>query len=154
MPFAGDGRQMYAAAMMFPPSLPEDVRARAFRAHNGELGILPADVGAFLSACRTDKAQVLGWEVWIADHGWDADTNWPVPALGSWSGGIPVTDNDLPAVITGTGDVDETERQIALIDFDTDVRSEWRSYVRVNFTLAARRSRLAALYRSVFSRRR
>lgn len=139
--------------MMFPPSLSEDVKSRAFRAHNGELGVLRTDVGVFLSACRADRVEVLGWEVWVIDHGWDADTNWPVKAPGSWSGGVPVTDSELPAVIADGGDADETERQIALIDFDQVVRSEWRSYVRVNFTLEARRSRLATLYRSVFSRR-
>ena len=121
--------------MMFPPSLPEDVKARAFRANNGEFGILPTDTGAFLQACRSDRVQVLGWELWIVDHRWDADTNWPAPAPGSWDGGVPVPDSDIPAVIGGEGDVNETERQIASFDFETAVRRVWLPHVRVNFTL-------------------
>ena len=120
---------------MFPPSLPEDVKARAFRAHNGEFGLLLTDTTAFLTACRSDKVRVLGWEAWIVDHRWDLDTNWPVPAPGSWSGGVPVTDQDLPAVITYSGDVDQTERQIASIDFNKEVRSAWLAHIRVNFTI-------------------
>jgi hypothetical protein len=54
--------------MMFPPSLPDYVKARAFRATNGELGIMPGDAGAFLDACRSDGVEVLGWELWIVDH--------------------------------------------------------------------------------------
>ncbi len=121
--------------MMSPPSLPKDVKDRAFRAHNGELGILLADISAFLDACRSDRVRVLGWELWVVDHRWDAETNWPVPEPGSWGGGIPVIDQEVPAVIGGDGDVDETGRQIASFDFKKEVRSDWLSHVRVNFSL-------------------
>lgn len=121
--------------MMFPPSLSEQVKARAFQAHNGELGILPSDTGAFLQACRSDRVRVLGWELWIVDHQWNADTNWPIPAPGSWSGGVPSPEDDFPAVFAGDGDVNETERQVAAIDFEREVRKAWLPHVRVNFTL-------------------
>lgn len=121
--------------MMFPPSLPSDVKARAFRASNGELGIALADVVAFLDACRSDKVRVLGWELWVVDHRWDAETNWPAPEPGAWGGGVPGPDGDIPAVIGGEGDVDETTRQIASIDVEKEVRSDWIPHVRVNFTL-------------------
>lgn len=102
--------EAYASAMMFPPSLSEQVKVRAFRAHNGELGILPSDTGAFLQACRFDKVRVLGWELWIVDHQCNfADK--PIPRMGSWCGLVPVPDDDVPGVFTGDGDVDETERQ-------------------------------------------
>lgn len=107
---------------------------RAFRAHNGELGILPSDTGAFLQACRLDKVRVLGWELWIVDHQCNfADK--PIPRMGSWCGLVPVPDDNVPGVFTGDGDVDETERQVASIDFETEVAEAWRPYLRLNFTL-------------------
>jgi len=54
--------------MMYPPSLPTAVKERAFVAANGELGVLPADAEAFLTACRRDGVAVLGWELWLADR--------------------------------------------------------------------------------------
>jgi hypothetical protein len=121
--------------MMSPPSLPKIVKDRAFRAHNGELGVLLADTRVFLDACRSDRVRVLGWELWVVNHRWDSETNRPVPEPGSWGGGIPVVDHEGPAVIGGDGDVDETGRQIASIDFKKEVRSDWLSHVRVNFAL-------------------
>ena len=121
--------------MMYPPSLPADVKARAFRAGNGELGILPKDASAFLAACRTDGVEVLGWELWIVNHGWDIANNLPVPAEGVWCGGIPVNDGEILAVFSGDGDADETERQLAATDLDSEVRPAWLPHVRVNFTL-------------------
>jgi hypothetical protein len=121
--------------MMYPPSLPEDVKARAFRAGNGELGILPSDATSFLAACRSDGVEVLGWELWVVDHQWDLDTNSPVPATGSWCGGIPVQDHIVPVVVGGSGDVDETEDQLAAVNLSAEVQPAWLSYVRVNFTL-------------------
>jgi len=120
---------------MYPPSLPHDVKARAFRASNGELGILPADAAVFLAACRSDDVEVLGWELWVANHGWDFENNVPVPAQGVWCGGIPVNDADVPAVIGGEGDADEIERQLAATDLDKEVQAAWLPHVRVNFTL-------------------
>lgn len=121
--------------MMYPPSLPHEVKARAFRAGNGELGILPSDARTFLTACRSDGVRVLGWELWVVDCTWDAQTNGPVPAKGNWYGGIPVTKYDLPAVIGGAGDAEETERQLAELHLKVEVHPAWRDYVRVNFTL-------------------
>ena len=121
--------------MMYPPSLPDDVKARAFRAGNGELGILPADAPAFLAACRTDDVEVLGWELWVVDHDWGFETNSPVAARGSWCGGIPVQGSDVLAVWGGEGDVDEAERQLAAIDLGAEVQRAWLPQVRVNFTL-------------------
>ena len=121
--------------MMYPPSLPQDVKARAFLASNGELGIIPADASTFLSACRADGVEILGWELWIVDHYWDIDSNTPVPARGSWCGGIPVRGYDVPGVWGGEGDVDETERQLSSIDLASEVQPAWLAHVRVNFTL-------------------
>lgn len=55
--------------------------------------------------------------------------------MGSWCGLVPVPEGDAPAVFTGVGDVNETERQIASINFETAVRKAWLPHVRVNFTL-------------------
>ena len=120
---------------MYPPSLPEDVKARAFRASNGELGIVPSDTGAFLAACRSDAVEVSGWELWVIDHSWDFDTNSLIPAAGVWWGLIPVKDGDGPAVIGGEGDVDETERQLASTDLSAEVQAAWLPHVRINFAL-------------------
>jgi hypothetical protein len=120
---------------MFPPSLPADVKGRAFRSGNGELGILPADAPAFLAACRSDGVEVLSWELWVADHIWDIENNVPVPSQGRWCGGIPVTDLDVLAVFAGDGDAEETQRQLAAIDLDAEVQPEWLPHVRVNFNL-------------------
>jgi hypothetical protein len=78
---------------------------------------------------------VLGWELWIVDHQWNVETNWPTLAPGCWSGGVPVPEYDFPAVFGGEGDVDETARQIALINVETAVQGVWLPHVRVNFTL-------------------
>jgi hypothetical protein len=121
--------------MMSPPSLADDVVRRAFRADNGELGVLYADAREFLEACRSSGVEVLGWELWIIDHAWGR-TNVPVPASGSWCGGIPVIGDDLPAVVSGDGDADDTERQLGSFDPEVTVRPEWLSFIRVNFTLA------------------
>ena len=122
---------------MYPPSLPDHVKARAFRSGNGELGILPADASVFLAACRSDGVEVLGWELWLVNHSWDFESNLPVPADGMRCGGIPVNDGDVPAVIGGEGDVGETERQLAGTDLESEVQAAWLPHVRVNFTLDA-----------------
>ncbi|HEV2185616.1 MAG TPA: hypothetical protein VGR70_00305 [Stellaceae bacterium] len=57
-----------ASQMLFPPSLPRSVACRAFRAGNGELGVVPSDVAAFLDACQADHVEVPGRELWLADH--------------------------------------------------------------------------------------
>lgn len=121
--------------MMYPPSLPAAVKARAFEALNGELGIHPDDTSSFLASCRAHGIEVLGWELWVVDHDWGAETNGPVPASGLWCGGIPVRAHDVPAVIGGVGNADETEHQLAALDLRRDVHPEWLPHVRVNFTL-------------------
>ena len=121
--------------MLYPPSLPADVKARAFHAKNGELGIFLTDTAAFLAACRSDSVVLLGWELWLVNHGWSTKTNLPVPAEGLWCGGIPVNDGHVPAVIGGQGDVDETERQLGATDLDSEVQAAWLPNVRVNFTI-------------------
>jgi len=83
--------------MMYPPSLPPDVRDGGFVADNGELGILLSDTQAFLNACRADNLTVFGWELWIIDYEWGKD-NPPVPEAGSWCGGIPLNRQGVPAV--------------------------------------------------------
>jgi len=119
---------------MFPPSLPKDVKARAFVATNGELGLLISDAQSFLAACRADRVAVLGWELWLAHHTCDLGGA-PEPAEGLWSGGIPVRGQSTPSVIGGAGDADESERQLSDFDWGTEVRPRWAPYVRVNFTL-------------------
>ncbi|MEO5773253.1 MAG: hypothetical protein ABIQ32_03930 [Sphingomicrobium sp.] len=121
--------------MFYPPSLPDDVKSRAFRAGNGELGVLPADAPAFLAACKRDDVKVLGWELWVVDHDWDADTNSVVPASGCWSGLIPVKNYLEPAVIGGDGGADDAQEQLASVDLSTEVQPAVLSYIRVNFTL-------------------
>jgi hypothetical protein len=121
--------------MMYPPSLPKDVKARAFRASNGELGVLLADTPSFLAACRSDKVEVLGWELWVVDHDWDFETNAPVLAKGSWCGGIPVQGIAVLAAIGGEGNLDETERQLAATNINAEVIPAWLPHLRANFTL-------------------
>jgi hypothetical protein len=121
--------------MMYPPSLPDDVKARAFRAGNGELGVLPADAPAFLAACRKDNVKVLGWELWVVDHSCSFDTNSVVPAIGWWCGLIPVQNEVEPTVIAGDGGVDEAEGQLASVDLNAEVQPAFLPYIRVNFTL-------------------
>ena len=119
--------------MIYPLSLPDEVKARAFRASNGELAFLFRDAPAVLAACRADAVEVLGWELWIADHDWGAD-HAPKPAPGMWSGGIPVVGKTLPVVFGGEGDLAETERQLSELNLAEEVQPRWLPYVRVNFT--------------------
>jgi hypothetical protein len=121
--------------MMYPLSLPEEVKGRAFHASNGELGIIWTDTRSFLAACRSDGVTVLGWELWLADHHWMFSSNSLVLATGSRCGGIPVQGSDVPAIIGGEGDVGEVERQLASIDLHRTVQQAWLPYIRVNFTL-------------------
>ena len=120
--------------MMFPPSLPPDVKARAFVTTNGELGVLPSDTQLFLDACRADSVEVLGWELLVVNHAWGED-NAPVAAAGLWFGGIPLRGDTVPAVVGGSGDVGATEEQVAAFDIDAEVLPLWSPHVRVNFTL-------------------
>lgn len=121
---------------MFPPSLPESLKQRAYRATNGELGVHPADAASFLRVCRQDGVEVLGWELWVVDNTWGADPNGPVPAPGQWCGGIPLQGERVPAVVGGEGDVEDTASQLAAFNFEAKVKPSWLPYIRVNFTLA------------------
>ena len=121
--------------MFYPPSLPLDVLARSFRAMNGELGLLPADVSAFLDACQTDGVRVLGWDLWLIDHAFDAGSKAPKMAKGSWCGLIPLRADPLPAVVAGTGDLARTRARIAELEFDLMFDAVWRPHIRVNIAL-------------------
>ena len=120
--------------MMYPPSLLPDAKARAFVATNGELGVVPTDARTFLQSCRADSVEVLGWELWLVNHQWGPD-NAPVASVGLWCGGIPVCGEVTLAFVGGSGDVDETERQLAALDIDTEVQPECLPHIRINFTL-------------------
>lgn len=122
--------------MLWPPSLDPLIRSQAFHATNGELGVLPKDVTPFLAACRHDRVDVLGWDLWVVDHAWGERFSGPVPAPGSWCGGIPVSRHEAPAVYSFNGDADKAERQLAALDLAVEVLPEWLPHVRVNFTLA------------------
>ncbi|WP_260599627.1 hypothetical protein [Sphingomonas endolithica] len=121
--------------MLWPPSLDPVIRSQAFHATNGELGLLPEDATSFVAACREDRVEVLGWELWVVDHAWGQQSNWPVPAPGLWCGGIPVKGRNNPAVYGFDGDADEAERQLTSRDLLSEVLREWLPHVRVNFTL-------------------
>lgn len=119
---------------MYPPSLSQDMKTRAFVASNGELGVLASDVQQFLNACRADDVKVFGWELWIVEHRWTGE-NVPLAAAGSWCGGIPLRDRTVLSIVGGDGDADEVERQFAAFDVGKKVLHEWLPYVRINFTL-------------------
>jgi len=121
---------------MYPPSFDPFAKSRAFLATNGELGVRPDDIDAFIDACRRDGVAVLGWELWLVDHAWGNNFEGPVPAPGYWCGGIPTKSHDLPSVIGGDGDVDETERQLKAFGLEHEIKPEWLPHVRINFTLA------------------
>ena len=122
--------------MLFPPSLSPEIRARAFHAVNGELGLLPEDAMAFLDACHADDVEVLGWDLWLVDHAFYAAAKAPIKAAGSWCGFIPLHGDPLPAVVAGSGDLAATREQIGRLDLNRLVEAPWRPYVRVNVTLA------------------
>lgn len=119
--------------MMYPPSLSQNVKARAFIASYGELGVLASDAQQFLSDCRADGVEVLGWELWIVEHRWAE--NRLLAAAGYWCGGIPLRDKNFVSVVGGEGDRDKVERQLAAFDVGNEVQFKWLPFVRVNFTL-------------------
>ena len=121
--------------MLFPPSLPRPVICRAFRAGNGELGVLPSDVAIFLDACQADHVEVLGWELWLADHEWNPETKEPVGTPRRWCGLIPIRGQSSPAVVHGVGDLKTTCRELATLDLDALIEPRWAAYVRINFAL-------------------
>jgi hypothetical protein len=98
---------------------------------NGELGIMPEDVNAFLDICDADGVAVLGWETWVVDHAWVAPTRVDY-APGSWSGGIPGRDGHRPA--PASGDSHAVRLAIGHLSLDW-VDPAARPYLRFNFAL-------------------
>lgn len=121
--------------MNYPPSLPDDVLARAFRASNGELGVLPSDADRFLTACETDQIEVLGWELWLVDHVPEPQSGELVTSPGRWSGLIPMLDTTRPAVFEGSGNAKKSREEIAALKLSDSVDLRWLPYIRCNFTL-------------------
>jgi hypothetical protein len=121
----------------FPPSLSPDVFGRAFKALNGEIGVQVMDTTLFLSACKRDNIEVLGWELWLADHSWDEVENRPrkVPVPGYWCGLIPEIGSGVGGVYHGEGGADACQSQIDALDFEAGALGAWRENIRVNFTL-------------------
>jgi hypothetical protein len=112
----------------------EDVLARAFRADNGELAVMPGDAGAYLDACEKIGADVLGWDVWLVDHTFD-DKGALTPRKGAWCGMLPALRATTPVVIGGEGDAEETRAQISALDLDAIVAPQWRPFLRINVAL-------------------
>ena len=110
--------------MMYPPSLAAYILDRSFAASNGELGILPSDVPYFLEACRRDRVKTAGWELWLLD-----------PQTGSYSGLMSIPGSTTPVVFTGSGDLDQTERELAALKLADEVGPAILPNIRVNFTL-------------------
>ena len=121
--------------MLYPPSLPQAVLSRSFRSANNELGILPSDVGAFLDACQSDAVNVLGWELWLVNHHWDAASDEPTALAGRWCGLIPVRGQTIPSVFSFEGDLKTTREQLAGLDLDKLVEPRWLNCLRVNLTI-------------------
>ena len=109
---------------MYPPSLATDILDRSFAASNGELGILPSDVADFLEACRKDRVEMLGWELGLLD-----------PHTGCYSGLMSIPNSTTPVVFTGSGDLDQTERELATLKLADEVGPAILPNIRVNFTL-------------------
>jgi hypothetical protein len=122
--------------MHYPPSLPKEVLSRSFRARNGELGILPDDLDAFLAACRTDQVEILRWELWLVDHQTEPFDGEVLKALGRWTGLIPARSAAAPTGVFG-GDRNSCASSAeitALTPFDR-VEPRWHPYLRYNFLL-------------------
>src|SRR3954468_15245101 len=111
--------------MMSPPSLPAEVRERAFTASNGELGLLLADAPAFLNACRADNVEVLGWELWLID-----------PQSRQWTGLLPIVGSATPGVFSFDSDASTSEKQLADLQL-SEIEPSVLPCIRVNFTLDA-----------------
>jgi hypothetical protein len=121
--------------MLFPPSLPRAIQSRAFRASNGELGVLPSDAMGFLDSCQADGVEVLGWELWLANYCCEPSGE-PSPQPGSWCGMIPMEGDRRPAVFAGSGDLSQTRRELEELRLDGIIERRWTNHLRINFTLA------------------
>ena len=122
--------------MFHPPSLPEAVLERSFRARNGELGLTRDDALAFLSACVADGIEVLGWEMWVIDHVWGFGGEPPAPVPGKWTGSIP-TRSHQSTIQGGTGDYETTRSEIASFPLEEEIAPEFLEFIRFNITVAA-----------------
>jgi hypothetical protein len=122
--------------MNYPPSLAADVKARAFVASNGELGILPDDAQTFLRACEADSINLLGWEMWLVEHMFVAHPQAPVLSRGNWCGLIPLRGSSMLSVVGGSGNRTQTEREVSGLVLDEMVAQPWLVFIRLNFTLA------------------
>jgi hypothetical protein len=116
-----------------PPSLKPDVIDRSWLDSNGELGVRPEDVNAFLEACERDHIPVLGWEMWLIDNQWDGRDG-AEPCSGQWTGLIPATKGGT-CVWSGDGDVIATRRDIATLEWKAAVPVDLHPRIRLNFTL-------------------
>ena len=146
--------------MLAPPSILDEIRRRAFKAPNGELGIELSDVMGFLEICANDSIAILGWEVWIVDHAFDPETKAPKPVLGQWCGLVPSHHLTSNRVIGGDAGnkrpseswaafvdrtIAKTRRQLSSFDAGREVDPAWVPYLRVNFTLVAEAKRVSKL---------
>lgn len=122
--------------MPHPPSLPQSVADRSFRARNGELGLTREDALTYLAACATDGIEVLGWELWLIDHNWGFSGEPAEFMPGVWTGAIPRHDAPGTSIFGGTGDLACTRREIAEFDIEGSVAHSARPYVR--FCVVAR----------------
>jgi hypothetical protein len=116
-----------------PPSLEACVIDRSWLASNGELGVRPEDVNAFLDACEGDRIPVLGWEMWLIDHQWDGRDG-ADRCFGQWTGLIPATEGGT-CVWHGDGDVTTTRKEIATLEWKAAVPEDLHPRIRLNFTL-------------------
>ncbi len=116
-----------------PPSLDPDVIDRSWRASNGEMGIRPDDVNAFLDACERDLVPVLGWEMWLIDHQWDGRDG-AETCSGHWTGLIPAKTGGT-CVWYGDGDVTATRKDIATLKWEAAVPEDLHPRIRLNFAL-------------------
>ena len=113
--------------MLFPPSLSAEVLERSLRALNGELGVSPRDTEAFLLACEMDRIEVLGWELWVVDE--DGGIHGAIP-----SGAL--LKKGRPTIFSGVGDSRQTRMEIASLNLERELKPQFLTQVRFNFTLA------------------
>ena len=116
-----------------PPSLEPSVIERSWKDSNGELGLLPQDVGTFLDACERDQIRVFGWEMWLVDHQWDGGEG-AEPAPGGWTGLIPNLRGGT-CTWTGEGDASITRDEIAELDWRPETAEALHPHIRFNVTL-------------------
>jgi hypothetical protein len=135
--------------VFWPPSLDPRVIARSFRSANGELGVLPTDIDAFLSTCQADEIPLLGWELWVVQH--KPAPGGPLFAPGEWEGLVPLEGGRTSAVIHGEvapvpaepwvefvdRSVREVRAQLGALTFLRDVDKRYLPFVRFNFTVEA-----------------